>query len=111
MKKIATIGLMTLVGCATMHQRNIESQLETMAAHGQFSVIVDYVNNEINAHPEQYKAEMYKGASVALQHDPQVVYMLAAQYYEEQMLDDMQSLVYALQQMSENGFAYEKRFK
>jgi hypothetical protein len=37
--------------------------------------------------------------------------MLAAQYYEEQMLDDMQSLVYALQQMSENGFAYEKKFK
>jgi hypothetical protein len=110
MKKIATIGLMTL-GCATMHQRNIESQLETMAAHGQFSVIVDYVNNEINTHPEQYKAEMYQGASVALQHDPQAVYMLAAQYYEEQMLDDMQSLVYALQQMSENGFAYENESK
>ncbi len=109
MKKIIqTIGLSALVGCTPMH-KSPTSQLEAMTAHGQFSVIAQYVNNEINAHPEQYKNEMYQGASVALQHDPQAVYVIAAQQYEEQMLDDMQSLIYALQQMSEHGFVYEKR--
>lgn len=87
-------------------QQTTLSQLEAMTAAGEFSTIANYVHQEINEYPDKYRNEMYDGAEIALQHAPNGVYTLALNIYQEDMKEDIDSMIYALNQMRDNGFSY-----
>lgn len=115
MKNIVSICAL-IAGCTIMHyngrhryneQQAVVAKLEEMTAAGQFSIVAQYVHDTIDKKPERYMDEMYDGARVALRHNPRGVYVLAADQYEEDMTEDMQSLIFALQRMSEDGFVYK----
>lgn len=111
--------LPVVIGCATTQhyvkrqeakqqkeELQIRSQLERMTAEGHFNVVAGYVHQEINQHPTQYMNELYGGAEVALKHAPNGVYFLALRFYQEDMMEAFDSMIYGLQEMRDKGFSY-----
>jgi hypothetical protein len=111
--------LPVVFGCATTQQyvkrqeareqreeQHIQSQFECMTAEGHFNVVAGYVHQQIDQHPTRYMNELYDGAEVALKHAPNGVYSLALRLYQEDMLEDFDSMIYGLQEMRDKGFSY-----
>lgn len=89
-------------------EQKIEEQLEIWTASGYFSTVSGFTLDRMEQYSDRYPTEVMRGADIALKYSPNLVYMLAAEKYQEDMKEDMDSLIYALQNTRDNGFSYSE---
>ena len=89
-------------------EERIEKQLEAWTASGYFSSVSDFTLDRMEQYPDRYQREVMKGVEIGLRNYPNGVYTLGAEIYQEDMKEDMESLIYALQNMKDKGFSYNR---